>query len=134
MDVCVDTSALLALRVPTDAHHAEALEIWDQLDPVSTRLFVSQYARLETYSLLHRRLGLSAVRGFREAVAPLLRVLRIDDELHQRALDVVLAGGRRGPSLTDAATFEAMQRAGIRYAFAFDVHFEAAGFELLASG
>ncbi|MBI3982335.1 MAG: hypothetical protein HY337_05445 [Gemmatimonadetes bacterium] len=34
-------------------------------------------------------------------------------------------------SLTDAVSFEVMQRDGIREAFAFDEHFEQAGFTVL---
>lgn len=92
---------------------------------------MSAYGRLEAISLLHRRLGLNAVRDFRTALAPLIRTLPVDESAHERALDAVLAGSRRGPSLTDTATFEVMHQAGIQLAFAFDPHFEAAGFTML---
>jgi predicted nucleic acid-binding protein len=35
-------------------------------------------------------------------------------------------------SLVDCASFESMRQAGLRQAFAFDVHFEERGFEVLS--
>lgn len=73
----------------------------------------------------------------REAVARLLadpahEWLAVDQDLTQHASARWLA---RFPdqrfSLTDAVNFEVMRRERVTHAFAFDKHFETAGFKLL---
>jgi predicted nucleic acid-binding protein len=47
--------------------------------------------------------------------------------------EAFLAAGSEGPSLVDCTSFEVMRRRAIATAFAFDRHFEAAGFAVLGS-
>jgi hypothetical protein len=48
-----------------------------------------------------------------------------------RAVSVLIAASRRELSLVDAVSFEAMRQRRIDRAFAFDRHFEEAGFSLV---
>jgi predicted nucleic acid-binding protein len=56
----------------------------------------------------------------------------VDEDLHQRAINALLAAGQRRLSLVDCTSFESMRQFGLRQAFAFDAHFAEQGFELLS--
>ena len=127
--VFVDTSAILALLVPTDRAHPEARRSFERLGAARAPLITNSYVMVETYALLQRRLGLDAVRAFREEFAPLLDVLWVNEETHERALDEMLSRPA-ALSLVDASSFVLMRSEGIHRAFAFDRHFEAEGSRL----
>jgi predicted nucleic acid-binding protein len=80
-------------------------------------------------ALLQSRLGMSAVRVFRDAILPLVRTECIDEFVHAQAVSAFIAADRRGLSLVDLSSFETMRRLGIRSAFTFDRHFRQYGFE-----
>jgi predicted nucleic acid-binding protein len=63
--------------------------------------------------------------------APLLEVIWIERDLHERALATFLAADSRSASFTDWSSFEAMRANRLEQAFTFDVHFEKYGFETL---
>lgn len=126
--VFVDTSAILALLVPTDRAHTRARKSFERLGAARASLITSSYVMVETYALLQRRLGLDAVRAFREEFAPLLDVVWITEETHERALDELLSRPS-ALSLVDASSFVLMRSEGIHRAFAFDRQ-EAEGFRL----
>ena len=93
--VFVDTSAILALLVATDEAHPAAKLAFARLAAREAALLTTSYVLVETYALLGRRLGIEAVRGFREQFAPLLEVIWVDQDLHNRALDTLLQRGSR---------------------------------------
>ena len=128
--VLVDTSALLALLVPTDAAHPRAKRAFSRLRTREAVLLMTSYALLEIYSLLERRLGLDAVRAFREQFAPLVEVVWVDATLHEAGLDLMLQRKQRGLSLTDAVSILVAGDTKVDEVFAFDRHFEAAGVPL----
>lgn len=134
MRALVDTSALLALIRSTDQHHAGAVAI--------TRRFLSSGGRYVGTTLvlgeLHRQVLYG--RGPADARAAVANLL--DDPAHEW-LDATVALVRDALhnwldrfrdqrfSLVDAVSFEVMSREKITHAFAFDRHFEVAGFKLL---
>lgn len=120
--VLVDTSALLALAVAEDAVHAPAAQGLRQLRAEAAELVTTSYVLVETYALLGRRFGLPAVRGFRNHLAPLLTVLWVDANLHERALDRLLGENLRDLSLADAVSLEVLRAERIDRVFAFDPH------------
>ncbi len=69
--VFVDTSALLALVVGSDQAHGEASEGFARLRAERASLVTSSYVLVETYAVLQARIGIGAVRIFRESFAPL---------------------------------------------------------------
>ena len=83
---------------------------------------------VETHALVQHRLGLAAVRAFREDVYPLLHVDWVARELHDGGMGALLSAQRRQLSLVDCISFESMRRRGVRQAFVFDPHFAAQGF------
>src|SRR5262245_7692646 len=62
--VYVDTSAILALLISSDAAHARAGRAFDKLAAEQTSLLTSSYVLVETSALVGRRAGLAAVRQF----------------------------------------------------------------------
>lgn len=128
--VFVDTSALLALLVGSDQAHERAREGFGRLRAERASLVTSSYVLVETYTLLQSRIGMEAVRVFREVFAPLLEVLWVDEATHERALDRLLLRDVRKLSLVDATSFELMRANRLDRAFAFDAHFQEEGYTL----
>jgi predicted nucleic acid-binding protein len=128
--VFVDTSALLALLVGSDEAHEEAKEGFGRLRAERASLVTSSYVLVETYALLQSRIGIGAVRIFREAFAPLLDVLWVDEAAHERALDELLLRDTRKLSLVDSTSFVLMRANRVDRAFAFDGHFREEGYTL----
>lgn len=129
--VFVDTSGLLALLNPKDDNHPGAAGAFARLQVRQAPLVSTSFVLVETYALLGRRFGLDAVRQFREDFAPLVDVVWVDEALHDAGLDLLLSRRARRLSLVDAVSFVVMQRRKIDDAFAFDPHFEQAGFTLV---
>lgn len=64
--------------------HQEAKQIFADLRAKTAVLLTTSYVILETYALLGRRLGPTAVRAFREDFVPLLEVVWVDPDLHAK--------------------------------------------------
>jgi predicted nucleic acid-binding protein len=126
--VLVDTSAIMALLVPTDVHHAKARRAFERLAAGAARLVVTSYTLVECYALIDRRIGRRAVAQFRREFAPLLEVVWTGLDEHEQALDIVEAAAASGPSLVDAVSFVVARNLDIEDVFAYDAHFTKAGF------
>ncbi len=128
--VFIDTSAVLALLVPTDRVHQQAVETFHRLQDRQAVLITSSYVLVEIYALLARRLGRDAVESFRRDFAPLIETLWVDSRIHEKGLDRMMKG-LRDLSLVDAVSFVCIEEGKINEVFAFDRHFQQAGFSLL---
>lgn len=128
--VFVDTSAILALLVPTDAAHDRAARRFERYRAVEAALVTTSYVLVEAYALIGRRLGREALQAFREAFEPLLDVCWVERELHDRGLDLLL-DRPSSVSLVDAVSFVFIRDQRLDEVFAFDRHFEQDG---LATG
>jgi predicted nucleic acid-binding protein len=129
--VFVDTSAFLALLVRNDRWHPSARNAFERLRADEVPLLTTSYVLVETYALLGRRLGLEAVRIFRGAVAPLVDVAWIDEDHHERSLELLVKKGKGRLSLVDCASFVVMRDRDLDVAFAYDAHFRDEGFTTL---
>lgn len=131
MTVFLDTSAILAVLDGDDQCHPEADAIWARLLGTDEPLLSSNYVLVETFALVQRRLGMTAVQAVEREIVPLLDLYWVNAEAHQASVATWLAASRRGLSLVDCSSFEIMRRHEVRRAFAFDGHFEEHGFDLL---
>ncbi len=131
MSVFADTSALYALLVRTELGHAEVAAAFEGLLESGRVLVTSNYVLVETTALLQRRIGLAAVRDLNERILPVLSIQWVSESLHRRAVDRLVRSDRRGLSLVDCASFEVMEREGLREVLALDSDFADAGFRLL---
>ena len=130
----VDTSALLALANPRDQYHDRAVETAHRIIKQGQRLVGTTLVLAE----LHAHLLPRADEGRARVVVGSL----LDDPIYEWLdVPVTLVQAAHGAwlerfrdqhfTLTDAVSFEVMQRRGIGVAFAYDRHFEIAGFRLL---
>lgn len=132
--VFVDTSALYALLDRDDQNHADARTIWARLLERGHSLLTHNYALVETFALVQRRLGVDAVRALQQDLLPVVQVLWVDQALHQGAVETLLASRSRSISLVDQVSFLLMRRQMIQTAFAFDDDFQQEGFKILNAG
>ena len=131
MKLFVDTSALLALAVPRDRHHREALDF----------LRSHAHARFVLTELVVSELAtrLRALAGARRAsaVASSLfesqryEVIFTDTELLRAGLERMGRLADKELSLTDCVSFELMDRLALPSAFTFDHDFRDCGFGML---
>ncbi len=129
--VFVDTSAIFALLVEEDEAHQRARLGFSSLAAEEAVLVTSSYVLLECYALLGRRFGPEAMRRFRQDFVPLLEPIWVEAELHEHALDDLLARQVRDLSLVDAVSFSLIRAQKLDAAFAYDRHFEAEGIPLV---
>ena len=132
MIVFADTSGLFALLARDDHMHVRARLNFLYFSSHDVRLLSSSYVLLETIALLHRRIGLDAVADFQAKIVPLLEIVWVDAEWHNRALQRLFTLGRKDVSLVDCLSFEVMETKSLQTVFAFDKHFEESGFSLAA--
>jgi predicted nucleic acid-binding protein len=126
--IYVDTSGVLAFLDGDDLHHEKACSAWGQVLEMDAGLIMTEYVRLESWSLIQRRLGLDAVRDFHQTLLPILQIHKVDETTFNLLCQNVLLSKRRKLSLVDLSSFDCMQKHGIEHALAFDRHFEEMGF------
>jgi len=125
----VDTSAIFAFLDQHDGNHLLATRRFSWLTSSGFTAVTSNHVVVEACALLQRRIGLNAVRTFREEVLPLLVTRWVSERQHERGLSALLAANRRKLSIVDCVSFEIMRDNGIEKALAFDQHFEEQGFD-----
>jgi predicted nucleic acid-binding protein len=131
MVVFVDTSALYALMSQRDLNHERAMAQWKQWLKSSVDFTTSNYVIVEASFLIQNRLGMQALKEFNAVALPLMDVYWISEEMHKRAMQILLAANRRRLSLVDCSSFAVMRQLGLNTVFAFDQHFAEQGFTML---
>lgn len=125
----VDSSALIALFVPRDERHEEAKAVL--LDAQRTRrpLFASTDVFDEVITFLCRRAGPEpAVRiGDELRREEVLRLVRVDDEIRERAWAIFKARRLPALSFTDCTSSAILSSRRIREVFTFDDDFRRLG-------
>lgn len=133
MSIFVDTSALYAFLVNTEASHERVVGALGAALEEGRTLVTSSYVIVETTALLQHRIGLQAVRDLQSRLLPLLSTVWVDRALHERAVRRLLREDRRPLSFVDCVSFEVMDAEGMLEALTLDRHFEQAGFVCLPS-
>jgi len=126
--VFVDTSAFLAALDKGDKYHTEAEKRWSALSKSPSELWTTDYVRLESWSLIQRRLGAEAVMSFQDDWLPLCKIHEVGRDGFERAAAQWRIAQRRNLSLVDLTSFDAMRQLAIRTALAFDQHFQEMGY------
>lgn len=130
----VDTSALLAVANPRDQYHQRAVALGRSFLERGGRWIGTTLVLAELHGHLLQRRGADTARMHLGQLFddPAYEWVDATAELVHEARAGWLERFRDQPfSLTDAVSFEVMRRRRITTAYAFDHHFEIAGFELL---
>ena len=130
----IDTSALLALASPRDQYHGRATGTARRFVENGGRWIGTTLVLAEFHGHALRRVGPAAARSLLGALLrdPAYQWVEVSSELIGAASSAWLERFHdQRFSLTDAVSFEIMQRDGVNTAFAFDRDFVTAGFELL---
>jgi hypothetical protein len=131
--IFLDASGWFAALGPRDQHHAPAAAAYDAwLATREPRFVTTNLVVAEVHALLVRAGGAEAGVRFLDRLRDdlLHEVVWATQELQRTAIDRWLRPHRDVAfSLTDAVSFEVMRALGLRRAFTFDRHFDAAGFE-----
>ena len=130
MNVFADTSALFSLLVRDDFMHIRAQLNFAHFARHNFQLVTSSFVLVEAIALLQRRVGLDAVRDFNGKISPLMEVVWVDADWHNRGMLRMLAQNQRNLSVVDCVSFEIMEAREITEAFTFDRHFVDNGFAI----
>lgn len=133
--VLADKSALVALLAERDTSHAAAERTFEALLGEGAALYTTNFLVAETYTLILRKLGSGLARHWLGDLN--LPVIRVTSEDERRAAEILTTPTAPGSddfhaySYFDATSFAVMERLGTHDAFAFDRHFQLAGFNAL---
>ena len=131
--IFVDTSAWYALADARDERHDASVRTLHQLGASRRLLCTTNHVAGETYTLLRVRLGheaaQAALRRMRES--RMVERVFVPEEWEEEAERLLAQYADQDFSYVDGTSFIAMRRLGIAEAFAFDRHFNVAGFRLV---
>ena len=129
--IFVDTSYWIALENRRDGHHVEATALLGETS--TAQLLTSNHVVGEAWTWIRRKGTHADAVRFIDRVdrSPRLRVVRVEDELEDRAWAWLHKHDERVYSFVDATSFVLMRSMKIKDALAFDGDFSAAGFREL---
>ncbi|MDQ7031433.1 MAG: PIN domain-containing protein [Desulfonauticus sp.] len=96
-----------------------------------TSLFCSNYILVETLALVQRRLGMNAVKIFKDDVLSIIEIIWINENIHNEGMNLFISENKRKLSFVDCISFVTMKHYGINIAFTFDSHFFKEGFNCI---
>lgn len=131
--IFVDAGAWIAICSKRDQYHAVAQERWKRFTTKAPRFSTSNLVLGEALNILARESSyeFAATQGRRILAMPGLTLLRPVEEDEQTALNLMTKWADQKIGFVDCLSFALMRRHRIKTAFAFDRHFEIAGFKLL---
>ena len=117
----------------SDAHHARAVELAEQLELQQTRLITTRAVLLEIGNALARQRYRSAAAQLLDALEhdPQVECVPLTDDLYQQAFELFRNRPDKEWDMIDCTSFVVMQQRGLTEAFTTDEHFEQAGFRAL---
>ncbi|MEE3718961.1 PIN domain-containing protein [Tumidithrix elongata RA019] len=131
--IFADTGYWIALFLPDDTLHSKARHLTNSLQPfhiVTSEMVFTKL--LNAFSGKGRAYRQKAVRYINHSFNnPEIEVIIQTDELFKSALDLYDRRPDQAWSHTDCTSFQIMQQQNIAEAFAYDKHFEQAGFVAL---
>ena len=132
MTLFVDSSAWIGLFGTGDKYHQLASRFFKQLGTQPQRLVTSDYIIDETLTHLLVTYGHHIALQFGRWVlsASFIDKIRIDEEMWQAAWGMFQSYDDKQWAFTDCTSFVLMRQHNMHRAFAFDRHFEQAGFQL----
>lgn len=130
----VDSSSWIAVNNIRDRHHVSAGDFYKvQAFSKFSGLITTNLVIAETHAYLLRSTGRGPALKFLTLVnsGARIKVIHSQPELEEEALKKLFKYQDQEFSFCDAVSFAVMDELGIKDAFAFDRHFETAGFNRL---
>jgi uncharacterized protein len=131
--VFVDSGAWIALAADSDPHHGRAVQAWEELERVGTRLVTSLPVVMETFTFLDRYVTRDVALAWRSSLDDLAFFKLV--ECRTRDLAEAWRYFDRSDlhklSAVDATSFVIMEREDLKRVFTFDHHFAKAGFQIV---
>jgi len=131
--VFLDTSGWIALLDDDDELHAQAAACLDDIGAARRIVLTTDWVVAETGNSLARVRARSRFAGAVERflASPKGRLIRVDRDLFQEALDLYDHAADKSWGLIDCASFAVMRHENILDALTYDRHFQQAGFQPL---
>lgn len=133
--VFVDTSAWIMLLNKSEELHEDASSIYNNLLE-GVFLVTSNMVVGETYTWLRKKVGFAPAFRYLSALERKeklgqIAIMYSDALLEKEAVNILEQFKDQDFSFMDAVSFTLMRKNGVRKAFAYDRHFQVAGFKLL---
>lgn len=127
--VFADTAYFIGLINPSDSVHTLAIEFSKLID----RMVTTEWVLLEFADGICDSINRKHLNGIRAALIsnPLVELIPLEMQLHQRAIDLYTSRPDKEWSLTDCVSFVVMTDRKLTEALTTDHHFEQAGFKAL---
>lgn len=126
----LDTSGLFAYHALNDPNHADAITLFEAApDKLTHSLILAELVALANARRLPRAPVLTFVRTL--LAHPQVEVVWVDEDMHNRAMQLLEDRPDKSYSLADAVSFVLMRDRGIVEALSTDHHFEQEGFRRL---
>ena len=128
----IDTGAFFGREIQQDQHHETSMDGWSEIENSPVRLYSTEHIFDETLSILARRssYAFAAEWGIRALQSNEIEWLSTEGKDLETALQLMRKYADQEVSFTDCVSFVLMRKEGIKHAFTFDRHFEAAQFRL----
>ena len=134
MKVFIDTSAFYALADSGDRNHEAGTRKYMELLDRKIKMVLTDHVLAECATLIRRRLGYIASERFLHLIEKsetigTFQIVFVEEALLNSAKKIFSEMADSKLSLVDALSLATMRKMAIRQYFAFDDHFNQAGFE-----
>jgi len=131
--VFLDATYLIALAMPRDQHHGDAVRIMGEMALRRVRMTTTRAVLLEVANFLAQPKTRPLVIGALEDCErdPLLEIVPLSEDLFEKGLALFRERMDKSWGVTDCISFVVMRAGGISQALTADEHFEQAGFVAL---
>ncbi|NOZ69951.1 MAG: PIN domain-containing protein [Deferribacteres bacterium] len=126
-DIFIDTSAFIAMRVSDDVNHKKAQRFLKTIKEKKLRLHTTNFVLDEVYTYFCKVHEVAVEMAELIMDNPLIALHRVSVDDEDRAWEILKDFKDKKFSYTDAVSFAAMQRLGLKTVFAFDEHFSQYG-------
>ena len=132
-EIFVDSGAWIAINDRTDVNHDRSSQLLRRLVREPCLMVTTNLVIAESYEAIRRVAGTKPAIRFLDLIGDSPRLQRIysDNPLEKQAESILRRYDDQSFSFVDAVSFAVMLERRIAEAFAFDHHFETAGFLLL---
>lgn len=127
--VLLDTSAIVALRNPSDSYHRFAESCILELKKNKYPIYISNVTIFETHKRILFDMGYyQALNFLMDIYSGETEILRIMEDDEYEAKRIITKFSDQTFSFVDSLNFSVMKKYGISQAFTFDRHYEVFGF------